>query len=253
MGMGRYLLRKLNDALATGAYVAGGRRPKRGLVVLRYDDVEPSVFTAQLRAVGLTPRTRIVGLRDAAAWLDDPPPSGTHVLFTFDGGLNAQLYAATELAKYGLSAAFFVPVSRLGEAHLDDDGIRLLVQINHDVQPMLSGHLDLATLTPEEVCEELGHALDFCSRFAEPFAIAYANSDQPSERVAKVVARRGMRMGFSAEAGRNSARATRKHPLRLRRITVSPRDRPIVIQAKAAGHAGPVGFLTRTFRSLRGR
>ena len=258
MGMGRKLLGIVSDAFAAVAYVLNSRRPRRGLVVLSYGEVSPRTFTAQLKAIGLTRGVRIVGLGEVDHWLDHPPARGSAVMFSFDDGLHGQLHAASELYKYGLSGTFFVPATRFGDDQLSEEGVRLLVRLAQDVQPHLCVDRPLASLTPDELCEELSRCIDFCSRFAKPHAVAFPDattSGDVPDGVARAIGERGIRIGFTNEQGWNGFRWLKSHPMRLRRIAITGRDRGIVAQAKAAGYAGPFAFIERQLvriSSLRG-
>jgi len=258
-----------SDLVAACMYVLRARRPRPGLTVLAYcmsprppwQNVSPGRFSEQLKAIGMTKGVSIVGLSEVERWRSGLPERGSYVLLTFDDGLHCQLYAAAELSRYALSAAFFVPSGPLPSdawEPLDDDGIRLLVRLGMDVQPHGREHRSLGRLRPQALASDLDHSLGHCARFARPYAFAYPCGDTArgdvTPRVAEALCDRGIRLAFTTDIGSNSFALVRDRPLHLKRIPMAQHDRRIFAQAKAAGYSGPLPAIRRlAFRIGRAR
>lgn len=129
---------------------------------------------------------------------------GDSAALTFDDATADHLDAAEELARRGIPATFFVPVTRIGRpGSLDADGLRRIASLGHRVGAHGLSHRPLAGLDADALREEVGEARvrleaivdDVVDLFAPPGGIGHPLLER-TLRESGFVASRSTRWGL---------------------------------------------------------
>lgn len=129
---------------------------------------------------------------------------GDAVALTFDDGTADHARVAEELSRRGLAATFFVPGAAPGRpGRLDENGIRALVALGHEVGAHGLRHEPLATMTSDAVRREVAGSKErlecLLDRPVRLFAPPGGSEHPALERTLRAtgfVASRSMRWGF---------------------------------------------------------
>lgn len=249
--------------------------PSRGLRILTYhrvNDAHPkdrltvtaAAFEAQLDELTRSGRP-VLGLEAA---LDRPGADARSeadvVVLTFDDGYADNFAVAHPLlARFGLSATFYVATGFLGTADvlpryasccgndrmMSWDEVRSLRRAGHAIGGHGRNHLELASLSVEAAREEiLGCARDVLAALGErPRHFCYPRgSEGPAAR--RLVAESGFVSACTVAPGAN---APGQDPFGLRRTEISGQDTLEDFRAKLEGAFDAWHGLVQAFRRLR--
>lgn len=134
----------------------------------------------------------------------------TRISITFDDGNKSDLSVGAEgLLRYGIKACFFMLAERIGDANsLDDNGIRELVAMGHEIGSHGADHVDWTTLDDVGFARELDEARSRISRTScHPVTDAAIPFGRYNRRVITELKHRGYARFYSSDGGTVMTRA----------------------------------------------